>query len=116
MINLKDLNKGMLLSGRLSEVHVHNLKQYPFLIFDNLESAEINYNLQPLLDRETGSYVEYILKFKGRVKNIQDEAEVLKKMVGVLLSTEVRVDIAYKKNKKLIYVSGTVDKRTESSG
>ena len=105
MINLKDLNKGMLISGRMSEVHIHNLKQYPFLAFENLDSVEISYNVQPLLDRESGSYVEYILKFKKTPKTLAQGSEILKKMVSVLLSAEVRVDIAYKKGNKLIYVT-----------
>lgn len=99
MIDLKELNQGMLISGRLSEVHIHNLKQYPFLVFSNIESIEINYNIQPLFDNQDGSYVEYTLKFKDGIKKIdskksKENKAILTNMVQVLLSKKIRVDIA----------------------
>ncbi len=98
MIDLRELNQGMLISGRLSEVHIHNLKQYPFLVFNGIESIEISYNIQPLFDNQDGSYVEYVLKLKGgskkiSSKKIEESSAMLTNMVQVLLSKKVRVDI-----------------------
>ena len=105
-MNLKELNQGVLVSGRLSEVHIHNLRQYPFLVFNNLDSAEISYNLEPLLDNQDGSYVEFVLKFKNRIpKNIKQSAKILSDMVKVLLWKKIHVEVAYKKNKDLVYVT-----------
>jgi hypothetical protein len=42
---LDELNKGALLSGRLSETHVKNLKLFPFVVFDHVDSAEIDYDI-----------------------------------------------------------------------
>jgi hypothetical protein len=100
MIDLKELNQGMLISGRLSEVHVHNLKQYPFLVFSDLDSIEISYNLEPLFDNQDGAYVEYVLKFKDSSKGIdsaktEKDTQLLQNMVQVLLSKKVRVDVSY---------------------
>lgn len=104
-MNLEDLKKGMILSGRLSEVHLHNLKQYPFIAFDGLDSVEINYNLEPLMNNEDGSYFEYILKFKkGTPKGIKEKANILASMVKVLLWSKIEIRIAHQKNGKVTYV------------
>jgi hypothetical protein len=105
MIDLRELNQGMLISGRLSEVHIYNLKQYPFLVFNNIESIEISYNLEPLFDNQDGAYVEYTLKFKSGLrktdaKKIEENSKILRNMVQVLLSKKVRVDILSQQKEK----------------
>jgi hypothetical protein len=104
-MNLEELKKGMILSGRLSEIHIHNLKQYPFIAFDGLDSFEMSYNLEQLANNEDGAYLEYILKFKKTTpKGIEEKAKILSAMVKVLLWNNVEVRVAYKKNGKIVYV------------
>lgn len=117
MIDIKELNKGAIASGRLSEVHIHNLRTYPFLVFNGLDTVEINFNIEPLLlDKQDGAYVEYVLRFKDKVpKKMSENSKMLMDMVKVLLWKEVRVDVAYRKNKELVYV-GKEHRNSSSSG
>ena len=57
---IKEMAKLALLSGRISEFHEKNLKAYPFVFFNDVESAEIEYDLTQKED----SFVAFKLKIK----------------------------------------------------
>lgn len=42
---LKDLKRGAILTGRLSDVHVKTLQSAPFIFFDGISEVKISYNL-----------------------------------------------------------------------
>lgn len=101
-MDLKSLNKGMLFAGRLSEIHEKNLKTYPFLVFDHLDTAILDYNLNKWLNASQDNeiidpepYVKYILVFEtAPPKNFEELASILKRTVKTFLFKEVEVIVS----------------------
>lgn len=47
---IKDMAKLILVSGKISEVHVKNLQMYPLIYFDGVKEAKIDYDLSHKAD------------------------------------------------------------------
>lgn len=98
-----DLKKLVILSGRLSEIHIKNLQLFPFAFFDNLQSVELVHDLDIEKDREGQMSVDYRLKFKkgcSKIDNLPLRCQALEKAVKNLLWNEVEVGIYKNKSKK----------------
>ena len=110
-MDINNLNKGMLFAGRLSEVHEKNLKTYPFLVFDHLDSARLEYDLTKWLDASLYTegvspepFVKYTLVFKTTPpKNFEDLAQILKKTIKTFLFKEVSVIVVIGSNNESAY-------------
>ena len=94
-MNVVELNKGMLLAGRLSEVHVKNLQTYPFLVFDGLlDTAAIDYDITPATKQQNTSFITYNLFFKkDRPENFEELKDTLIKMVKTLFWKDMKVNV-----------------------
>lgn len=107
MINeiVSDLKKLVILSGRLSEIHINNLKMFPFAFFDGLKSVELDFDLDIEKERDGRMIVNYRLKFKkgfSKIDNLTARCAALENAVKNLLWKEVEVSIyKNKSNKKL---------------
>lgn len=95
---LKDLMKGSALTGRVSEVHILNLRQYPFIFIDGVESVEISYDI--LTDAVNAmpnkkSRVDYVVTMKEGFPNSESFTDIasLKKAVNVLFQHSVEVSV-----------------------
>jgi len=47
---VKDMAKLVLVSGKISEMHEKNMKMYPFLFFDGVREAKVEYDLSHQAD------------------------------------------------------------------
>ncbi len=99
-ISPKELAMGAIFSKRLTDVHAHNLKMYPYICFDGVQEVEIDYDLK--FDRsptdEAPPYIKYNIHFKEGAKTL-DQEEVKKRVkylqdaVAVLLWKEIEVSV-----------------------
>ncbi|MEM4601887.1 MAG: hypothetical protein QW808_03195 [Desulfurococcaceae archaeon] len=92
---LEDLKKGVILSGRLSELHYNNLKMYPFIFFDGLKKCEMILNINTDPNTSAPSVISYILFFnkKKRNDNMKVRCDALKQSVKTLLWDDVQVEV-----------------------
>jgi hypothetical protein len=110
---LKDLNKGVILTGRLSEVHVKNLQNYPFIFFEGVESVEISYNIITDPNQSlpgVGSVVRFKIKMdKEKNQSIMEKRlDALKNSVKHILWPSVSV-IVVDENEKEISVEPRIN-------
>lgn len=57
---VRELAKLSILSNRISEIHEKNLKSYPFIFFNGVKEATVNYDLE----RGKKNHVSFILTVK----------------------------------------------------
>ena len=83
-IPIKDMAKAVLLSGRLTEMHVKNLQTYPFIIFNGLEEAETVYDINTNREAQNDvhSSVDYYISFKKGSKQPNKQESI--KLIGYL--------------------------------
>lgn len=93
---LKDLNMGMIMTGQLSEIHLKNMKTYPFIFFDNIDEIQMGFDI--IVDPAnvvpgSKSTVVYGIRFKDDKlpNNLQEGYENLCKCLNALFMREVRV-------------------------
>jgi hypothetical protein len=111
MINeiVTDLKKLIILSGQLSEIHIKNIKMFPFIFFDGVQSAEVTFDLDIAKERDGAMSVCYRLKFKkgfSKIDNLQQRCQALENAVKNLLWKEVDVAIYKNKSKKRLNSNG----------
>lgn len=98
-IDLEELRKITLITGRLSEVHIKTFEKSPFIFFDNLEKVEIHYDIKT--DERSSSGLSWI-KFELYGENLDTQdllgkrVNALKKTVKSLLWNEIDVIVKYK--------------------
>ncbi len=95
---LKDLNTGLALIGKLSEVHVKNMQMYPFVFFDSLVSANISYDIKTdPSEIESGqpSSITYELSFAGDESplNLAEGFKNTKLALSTLFGQKIRLTI-----------------------
>lgn len=98
---LKDLYKGCVLTGRLSEVHIKNMQTYPFGAFDGVTEVATSYDIvldpsQELMGKK--SKVKYEVKTAAHLS--QEEKDIgtsfLKKSLSVIFFQDVSVEVDFK--------------------
>lgn len=104
---LEDLKRGVILTGRLSEVHVKTLKTAPFIFFDELEKVELSYdiNTDPAAAVPgVGSKVIYTLHFLNDFENgmLNERVSALVKTTKHMLWPDMSVLVLGKNGKKLV--------------
>lgn len=100
----KDLMKGTVMTGNLSEVHVKNLKMYPFIFLDEIKEASISYDI--VTDPSAAlpgakSRIEFTLSFaEGFPKDdMRNGIENLEKAIEILMAHKVTVIVKDKNGK-----------------
>ena len=94
---LKDLKRGAILTGRLSEVHIKTLQSSPFVFFDGLLEVKVSYNLVTDGSAEVpglGSTVKFTLDFGSKYEPDQYHEKRLNALfatVHTILWPEVEV-------------------------
>jgi len=82
---LEDLKKGVLLTGRLSEVHEKTFRMIPFIFFDEVSKVEISYDIVTDSNGSMpglGSKIVFTISFKDGY-----DPDLLDKRVGALRNT-----------------------------
>ena len=110
---IKDLATGSIMTGMVSEVHINNMKMYPFIFLDNVDSAEISYNIvvDPSASPGTKSSIAYSLRFIENVvpETLSGGAENLKKALSALFTQNIRL-ILKDHNEQLLWEEKDVDR------
>lgn len=120
--NPKDVVKGMaalvLSSGRLSEFHEKNLKMYPFIFFENVKEARVDYDLAVRHDVEVDKannieikkplqhcFVAFYLTIEegGTNDNLQKRFDAIESSVRNLLWNGLPVEVYF--NDKIMFKS-----------
>ena len=84
---LNEHKRLMIITNKLSEFQIKNLKMYPFILFDNVVEVKIEHDL----DLKKGSgFVVYKIKTKEKQTEKQKK-DTLKKWVQTLLFEDVKV-------------------------
>jgi hypothetical protein len=102
---LAEMRKSILLTKRMSEFHLNNLKNFAFIAFDNLNKIEISYNIDCDPKMNNYGYIHFNLSPKPR-KAISSKNTLSKRCSDVdswtknLLWKEISVEI-FNKNKKI---------------
>lgn len=106
MSDIEEHKKMAILSGKLSDFQLNNLKMWPFVVFDNLSVASVHYDLQKDLKIKdaTNDSVEhfpsvkkgvilYNLKFKddAEIPNVEKRVTDLRNWIKTLLWGDVEV-------------------------
>ena len=104
---LEDLKRGIILTGRLSEVHIKTLKTAPFIFFDEVEKVEMSYdiNTDPAAAVPgVGSKVIYTLHFLNDFENtmMKERVSALVKTTKHMLWPEMSVLVLDKNGKKIV--------------
>lgn len=104
---LKDLNIGTIITGRISEVHVKNMEQYPFIFLDDVEEFRIDYDIITDATNATPgkkSTVSYTVKFKSGNPpgTLREGAGNLQKALSVLFQTEINLIIRDQNSQVLV--------------
>jgi hypothetical protein len=113
---LKDLKKGAILTGRLSEVHVKTLQSAPFVFFDGLLEVQVSYNLVVDGAAEVpglGSTVKFTLDFGSKYEPDQYHEQRLNALIATvhtILWPGVEVIVVDQEGNNLKYVT---DRRTK---
>jgi uncharacterized lipoprotein YajG len=91
----KELAMGSILTGQISEVHIKNMKMYPFIFLDDVSQAEIAYDIiTDTINVTPGkkSTVSYTLGFKGTKPSkevLKPGFDNLQKALSVLFSQKI---------------------------
>jgi len=99
---IEDHKKALMMSGNLSNFHLENIKKWPHIIFDDLDSFVVNFNF---IDQNGGTdgvskvfagVVVYDLQFKDGIEitdNIKEKGSILKSWVKTLFWEDTKVTI-----------------------
>lgn len=88
---VRELAKLSILSNRISEVHEKNLKAYPFIFFNGVSEASVDYDLE----RDGKYHVSFSLtvKIDGSNPFLEKRLEALDKSVKNLFWKEVSISV-----------------------
>jgi len=89
---IQEMRKLVLFSKRLSEWHIKNLKLWPQIVFDSLQSAEVDYSIG---DRPDETYIKYIIRFKdgADLSDLELRGTHIEKWVKSLLWSDINFSI-----------------------
>ena len=86
---LTEMKKLVILTKRLSEFHINNLKNFPVIAFEGIERVSIDYDL-----KSTPGHISYTIETKKkRFKNRQKRLEDIRAWARSLLWKEIDVKI-----------------------
>ncbi len=95
---LKDLAKGIIFSGRISEFHLDNLSKYPFIFFEDIKEASLEYSVPDMADFDKGRekpeiIYRIIFNPSPRMDNLDKRIKAIEGAVRTLLwpDTEVKL-------------------------
>lgn len=93
--SLKDLTSLGVFSGRISEVHMMNLKNFPWIFFDGLKEVSITYDVEQM--KENKGTIQYDLTLDADNDHIQERCLAVEAAVRSLFWKEMKVVISISK-------------------
>ena len=104
---VRELAKLSILSNRISEIHEKNLKAYPFIFFNGVKEAAIDYDLE----RGQKNYVKFTLTLKDdkETPSMEKRLTALDQSVKNLFWKEVSTSVIL--NGKEVYNSAPKEEK-----
>lgn len=90
--SIQDLTKMALFSGRLSEVHLENLRRFPFIFFNGLKQAKLEHDIHTT--KEFPSTISYDLTIEGENDQLEKRYSALESAVRSIFWKEMVVKIS----------------------
>lgn len=87
-----DLTKLMLFFGRVSEVHLNNLKSFPWIFFNGLTAVNLDYDISTKRDGQ--SLISYDLTVSEENDSLPKRFEALESAVRSLFWKEILVKVS----------------------
>ena len=98
---LEDMRKITMLTGEISKIHQENLKTWPYVIFNEINSVEIKYDLTKDYTKEVGEgYIEFRMESGSDQDSIDTRCNALAAWVRNMFWNEIKI-IIYNNNKKI---------------
>ena len=69
--SIQELNSLGVFSGRISEIHIKNMQSFPFIYFNSVQEAKLDYDISQIKDGK--SYVHYDLKLKKKDNDFMEK-------------------------------------------
>jgi len=91
---LEDMRKITMLTGEISDVHEKNLKQWPYILFDNVQEVEIKYDLTKDRTKEVGQgYIQFDVTTDLEQQHVEIKGDNLSKWARDMLWKEIEIRI-----------------------
>jgi hypothetical protein len=88
-----DLTKLMMFFGRISEVHMKNLQSYPYIFFNEIEAAQLDYNVATA-DKSEPTIFSYTLLLNLEANDqLEKRYKALEDAVRKLFWKEARIKV-----------------------
>jgi hypothetical protein len=91
----------VIFSGRLSQVHVENLKAFPFIYFDGVSEAKLEHDISTV--KEVPSLISYDLTTTGENFQLEKRCKALETAIRGLFWKEMKLKLSI--NGKEVYQS-----------
>lgn len=95
---VEEHKKMLILSGNLSEFQLKNLKTWPFVVFDNIDNAMVDYNFGDTGRIEEAGEVTYTIMRKDCSKqedNFETKKETIINWVKFMFWKDTKVMVKY---------------------
>lgn len=91
--SIQDLTKLVMFTGRLSEVHIKNLKAFPWIFFNDLTEVKIDYSIETT-DKSKPTMFSYDLSLNIDTNyHMHKRYEALEFAIRSLFWKEVKIEI-----------------------
>lgn len=100
---LEDMRKITMLTGEISSVHQKSLMKWPYIVFDNVESVEINYDLsKSTFETQNQNLVEFhVFTSDQNIQDLDKKCETLNMWVKDMFWNETHTKVYI--NKSIVY-------------
>lgn len=95
---LEDMRKLTMLNGEISSIHELNLKKWPFVAFEGVESSEVDYDLtKDTIVAKGEGFVEFKLAIEPMAENslMKQRCETITAWVRDMFWPEIRVSVFF---------------------
>jgi hypothetical protein len=99
--SIQDLTKMVMFSGRISEVHMENLKRFPFIFFNGVTKVKLQHDISTV--KNTPSVISYDIVLDGENNHPEKRYLALQDAVRSIFWKEMQVKISI--NGKEVYKS-----------
>jgi hypothetical protein len=87
----KDLTNMVLFTGQLSDIHIKNMKSFPFIFFHDVLQAKLDYSIGT--KKNESSLVSYDLTLNKENDNLDKRYKALESAIHQLFWKEVKIQV-----------------------
>jgi hypothetical protein len=94
---LNELNSLGVLSGRLSEIHLENLKAFPFIYYNGVLEAKLEYDIY---NKQDGTYIRYDLTLSEENDQLDKRFRALEVAIKALFWKDMALKVSINGNEQ----------------